>query len=185
MTKLRIDLQTGVLEVEGEESFVRQVYDDYKSKLNSIQKSQDIKQDERQIPSEKESVSTQANGKKKTKSRSARESLTIVKDLDLSAKGGKQSLRDFYGTKSPEMGMEKNAVFVYYLEKIASLNKISVNHVYSCYKDVGTRVPNALKQSLLDTSHHKGWIDTTSLEDIKTSTPGENFVEHDLPKKHE
>ena len=34
MTKLKIDLRSGVLEVEGEESFVREVYQDYKDKVS-------------------------------------------------------------------------------------------------------------------------------------------------------
>jgi hypothetical protein len=184
MTKLKIDFQLGILEVEGEETFVKMVYQDYKDKLNT-----DIllkaSQEERKIQTKEKDAEEMSHKpeKRKSKSRSVREALSIVKDLDLSSKSNKQSLRDFYKEKQPQVGMENNAVFVYYMQKIAAINGITVNHVYSCYKDVGARVPTALRQSLIDTSHNKGWIDTASLEDIKVATPGENFVEHDLPKQ--
>ena len=38
MTKLRIDLLNGVLEVEGEESFVSKVYEDYKLRFEEANK---------------------------------------------------------------------------------------------------------------------------------------------------
>lgn len=184
MTKLKIDFQTEILEVDGEESFVKMVYQDYKDKLSSKTQSDTSREEKSdQFVQEKTRKVPHKAEKRKSKGRSTRESLAIVKDLDLSSNGGKQSLRDFYEEKLPGVGMENNVVFVYYMQKIANVSGITVNHVYSCYKDVGARVPTALRQSLIDTSHNKGWIDTSSLEDIKVPTTGENFVEHDLPKK--
>jgi hypothetical protein len=46
-------------------------------------------------------------------------------------------------------------------------------------------VPGALRQSLLDTSFKKGWIDTKSMENITITTHGENLVEHELQGKKE
>jgi hypothetical protein len=184
MTKLRIDFQSGILEVEGEESFVKTVYQDYKDKFSLEPVKHKVTPQELPLKSvEVDSENTQKKAsQKKIRGRAARESFLIVKDLDLSSNGGKKSLRDFYKEKAPSVAMENNAVFVYYLQKIAGVRNITSSHVYSCYKNVEARVPTALRQSLLDTSHRKGWIDTASMEDIKIATPGENYVEQDLPK---
>jgi hypothetical protein len=79
--------------------------------------------------------------------------------------------------------MESNAVFVYYLQKTAKVSGIDFNHVYTCYKDVAARIPSALKQSLIDTASSKGWLNTSSLNNLQLTTGGENFVELDLPRK--
>lgn len=103
----------------------------------------------------------------------------------MSVKGNKQDLKSFYTEKSPGPALEKNLVFVYYLQKIAKVQAIGVDHVYSCYKDVKAKVPENLKQSLLNTAFSKGWIDTKSMDNMTVTVPGENFVEHDLPKVKE
>ena len=187
MTKLLINFQTGTLEVEGEESFVKLIYQDYKDGLKFISNPQPKPQSPEtfgtdQSTKDNKRVPVKKSNKQKIKSK---ESYSIVKDLDLSPNGGKQSLRDFYKEKLPNSGaaMESNAVFVYYLQKIAGVSNITLSHVYSCYKDTGTRVPAALRQSLLDTSHRKGWVDTSSFDNLVVATPGENYVEQDLPKK--
>jgi len=186
MTKLKIDLRSGILEVEGEEAFVREVYQDYKDKV-----SQDnftpINEPDRE---ETEPTTTRTkphkvkNNNAKTGSK-RKESYQIVKDLELSVKGGKEALKSFYAKKVPTSAMQRNAVFVYYLEKVAKVNGVGVNHIYTCYKDVNEKVPGALRQSLLDTSFKKGWIDTKSMEGITITTHGENLVEHELPSKKE
>ena len=110
---------------------------------------------------------------------------TIVKDLNLKKDGKTPSLRDFHSQKQPKEFAEHNALFVYYLSKVKELTGITPNHIYTCYKEVNQRVPGAFYQSLLDTTRRKGWLDTSNTEDIKVTTVGENFVEHDLPKKAE
>lgn len=187
MTKLRIDFQAGILEVEGEEEFVKLVYQDYKDKVNAhliapIKASPVAQHKKNQSNKDTNRDTDRKPTKLKNKSK---ESYSIVKDLDLSSKGGKQSLREFYKEKLPEgatSAMECNSVFVYFLQKIATITNITLSHVYSCYKDVGARVPTALRQSLLDTSHRKGWVDTSSFENLAITTAGENYVEQDLPK---
>lgn len=180
MTKLKIDLRSGILEVEGEESFVREIYQDYKEKVaqGNFEPADEPEPTHEVAPTPSKPRRTK-NGVAKT-SNKRKESYQIVKDLVLSAKGEKQSLRDFYSGKSPSTAMERSAVFVYYLQKVAGAKNIGVNHIYTCYKDVNEKVPGALRQSLLDTSSRKGWIDTKSMENITITTHGENLVEHEL-----
>jgi hypothetical protein len=126
---------------------------------------------------------TQKAQPKKARVPRTKESFSIVKDLDLSEKSNSQSLRSFYADKAPGSEMEHVAVFVYFLERIAKIDAVTLNHIYSCYRDIGRKVPISLKQIAWNTASNNGWIDTQSMESIKVATPGENFVEYDLPKK--
>ena len=107
---------------------------------------------------------------------------SIVQDLNLRPKNGK-SLRDFMAEKAPKKQPEQLAVMVYYLKKRAKVDKVTVDHVYTCFKEVNVRVPGRIEQSLRNTSHRKGWISTEDLGDVTLTVTGENFVEHDLPHK--
>ncbi len=119
----------------------------------------------------------------KARARKARVAPTIVKDLNLKKEGKAPSLREFYAEKKPKEFAEQNAAFVYYLSKLKEIGSITPNHIYTCYKEVNTRIPGAFYQSLTDTARRQGWIDMSNSEDIRITTVGENFVEHDLPKK--
>ena len=119
-----------------------------------------------------------------TKSKSSgksKESYSILKDLDLRGNGG-QSFKDFFEEKKPKTATEFNSVSVYYLADTLKIAGITPNHVYTCYKEVKQRTPEAFVQSLRDTASKYGYIDTADINNIKIPLRGKNFVEHDLPK---
>jgi hypothetical protein len=93
------------------------------------------------------------------------------------------TLKQFYVEKNPNSALERNAVFVYFLQQISKIPKIATGHIYTCYKDLGIKPPVRLRQSLADTASKKGWLDTGSMNDIKVTLKGEGFVEHELPKE--
>lgn len=106
----------------------------------------------------------------------------LIKDLDLSGGDDKPSLREFYGRYSPKIYQEKNLIFCYYLQNVINHTPITVNHVFTCYRNIGIKTSKALHQSLLDTSHHKGWLDTSSMDNITVPVAGLNYMEHDMAK---
>lgn len=69
------------------------------------------------------------------------------------------------------------------MQKILNIESISIDDVYSCYKDIGRKVPNALKQSLTDTCSSKYGYIAVNNNSYSISVKGENFVELDLPKE--
>ena len=162
MARVKIDVVKRLIEIEGEENFIREIYS--KSRdffvLPSIDK-----------PSGK------IIARRQHKNGTLKESYAIIKDLDLSQP---EPLKDFYSKKNTQSALEKNTVFIYYLSKIADTKNINLNHIYSCYKEVGEKMPVALKQSLADTSSKKGWVDTKSMNDIKITLKGEGLVEREL-----
>jgi hypothetical protein len=169
MTKLKIDLRAGLVEVEGEESFVLSIYNDFKEKLPPGRKGiQAGAQTDRPKPV--------VGSRRKVGSR-LKESHSVVGDLDLVGPAKVGPLKDFLVSHPCKHAQEYNTVFVYYLAK-AEIPGVSVDHVYTCYKHCGTRMPVALKQSLYDTANRTGNIDTARLDNITITTAGENFVEH-------
>ncbi len=130
------------------------------------------------------SASTKKKPKKKGKKGAKGAKIPkFSKDLDLS--GGKkgQSLRDFFSQFVTSSNFERNLVFVYYLKQVAGIEPITIDHIFTCYRNIkGLKLPGNLEQSLLDTRLHKGWFDTSSLDDIKLTVPGINYLEHDMKK---
>lgn len=120
--------------------------------------------------------------KKVRKKNSSKEIYQINKDLNLSPKD-KTSLKQFVESKKPQSNIEFNAVVIYYMQKILNIESISIDDVYSCYKDIGRKVPNALKQSLTDTCSSKYGYIAVNNNSYSIPVKGENFVELDLPKE--
>jgi hypothetical protein len=105
---------------------------------------------------------------------------SAVRDLDLAPKGEK-SLKDFVAEKQPKTNHDKNAVSVYYLAQVLRLEGVTLDHVFTCYKDMRWREPGNLANSLALTANRKRFLDTASLDGIKLTPAGRNHVEHDLP----
>ncbi|HEX9722210.1 MAG TPA: hypothetical protein VGA53_03005 [Candidatus Paceibacterota bacterium] len=167
--KLTINVRDGTLAIEGEESLVREVYQDFRDFLQAGS-----------LP-RGSGKAEGAYGGSKAAGR-VQETYTSVPSLELSSKGGKQDLQDFFAQKQPVTAFEHNVVFVYYLQKIQNMSAITLDHIYTCYKYAGAKLPSAFRQSVVDTSHKKHFLDTRSLKDIRVATKGENYVDYQLPK---
>ena len=183
--KVRIDLRAGTLEAEGSEDFVRDLYEDFRDRVVEFAPSPEPSRGRAEAPpplaakktgTERRSGATKSTGVKA-------QAPVFLKELDLVTKGSRVGLKDFIKRYRKLKGaQEHNGVFVYYLAKIADVKPITVDHVYTCYKDVGAKPPTAFVQSLWDTARKKATIDTSSVQDIKLTMRGENWVEHELPK---
>ena len=107
---------------------------------------------------------------------------TVRKDLDLRP-NGKTPLLEFAESKEPKNNYDRNVVSVYYLRRIADTEIVSIDHVFTCYREMGWREPADLANSLALTASKKGFLDTSTSKDIKLTPTGRNHVEHDLPRK--
>lgn len=183
MPKIKIDISSGIFEVEGDETFVKEIYQQYKDKLDQKWKIHSFRPTvpEEQMGNEGTKKTTPQKPTVKPKFRGSK-SPKLVNNLNLST-GNQMSLKDFFKEKNPESALEKNAVFVYYIEKKLNITGITTDHVFTCYKELNEKYPEALRQSLVDTYHRKGWISTSSMTDVKMTTRGDLFVEHELPRQ--
>jgi hypothetical protein len=138
----------------------------------------------------KPSTDTKGSTSKKTKRKSAerksksKTTLSIVKDLNLKP-SGKKSLAEFADVKKPSSNLERLIVSAYYLQHELKHAPIDANDVFTCFKHMNWRKPADIAGKLRWIASQKGWLDTSNTNDIKTTPHGENFVEHDLPKKAE
>jgi len=121
------------------------------------------------------------SAKPKTSSARKKDSFTLLKDLDLSGKPLKtESFSDFVKHKKSTSHVQFITISVYYLAKIMNLENITIDHVYTCYKNIGKRPPNNLAQSFKDASGKRyGYIDFSDRENIKIPHIGETLVEND------
>jgi hypothetical protein len=103
-----------------------------------------------------------------------------VADLNLKPEKG-QSLRDFFNEKRPESQQEQFVVILFYLTKILNLSGVGQNHIYTAFNDIGERVPN-IRSTANNIARRRGWINASDINDLQMTTPGENFVKHDLPR---
>ena len=104
----------------------------------------------------------------------------LLKDLDVH-RGATPSLSEFVAEKAPQNQIERAAVFVYWLVHIGKVGTVTVNHVYTCYRNLNIQVPSDLVNTLQKAGSN-GWLDTGNREDIRIVVGGDNFVEHQLPR---
>lgn len=187
MAKLIINIKEGILEVETEDNaFIEKVYTDFKTTVaEQITKKINAETD---TPDNNPRVTTlpdikikDNSPKKVSKVSKTNETYQQNADLVLWKTDDKPDLKQFYAKKNPTSGYECNAVFVYYLQKIVKVEKITPQDIYTCYKYVGKRYASALRQNLIDTKRDKGWIDTSNIQAIALTPKGENYVEYELP----
>ncbi len=124
----------------------------------------------------------QTTKKKGSKSKTKTERPSIVKELNLHPKN-KQPFKEFFEEKKPNVGAQTYAVCVYYLDKELGINNIDVNHVYTCLKAIGRKLPKDIGHAMALVASRKGFIDTSDSSNIRITIAGENLIEHDLPKK--
>ena len=164
--KLRIDQGQGILEVEGNEEFVREILQKYA--INTVQK-------------EIKGKSARGNTSKKNetkpklrKKRTTKKSYKPISNLEIA------DLKTFCNEKKPSNNFEHNLAFIYFLEKKKNVKNISEDHIFTCYRLMNKPVPGNLYQSLIDTRRRKMWIETDDTNDLNVTTIGENYVLHEM-----
>lgn len=118
-----------------------------------------------------------------TKRKSGRKQNTnpsLSKNLNLRP-SGKPSFKEFAEDKQPATHLTRCVVSVYYLKNVLEHEPVTVDDVYTCFKDRAWRVPADLRNTLQSAASHKGWLDTSDVENIYLVPAGENLVEYDLP----
>ena len=117
----------------------------------------------------------------KKRANTSKDSYKIVKTLNLKGDSNTLSLAKFCEDKITTTSIKFNVIASYYLKNVLNIEKVTPDHIYSCYKEMNIKVPTRLTQSLRDTASSKyGYLDTSDTNDIKVPITGENYVEHEL-----
>jgi hypothetical protein len=176
VTKAKIDLKLGTIELEGSEAFVTKYIDAFKQEMKGFK----ISEEELDLKKDKEKIE-----REKIKRRTGKTPQTVAPiPLDLKARDDNPSLRDFFEKKNPKSHEENLTVFAYYLKKYLNINEMLMGHVVSCCNEVKRKTPTNIPNMFYNIKHRKGWVDVgTKGESIIITTQGENFVEYDLLRK--
>jgi len=176
--KLHINLHQGLIEAEGEEAFV----------LKHAPPPPPANPGEK--PPNAEDKPGRAAPKRRTRRNGGREATgdteapgvskyTPNRDpsLDLS------KLKDFIAPYKPKNNAEKIVIYAHFLRDVLKKDPCSVDQVYSCFRHMKDKVPEAFGQAFINTRGDTyGYITFTSVNDIKLTIAGENHFERDIPK---
>ena len=174
VTKAKLNLKDGTIELEGSEAFVTKYLEIFRKEM-------------KQFGFAEGEIKTQAPAPKKRRRRTGKTPrLVAAISIDLKEKGEKPSLRNFYKEKSPKSDMERVTVFSYYLKTYLGINKAEAGHVVSCCKEVHCRIPADISQTFYNAQQHHAWLKVEKNGKFASITiQGENLVEKDLPRgKH-
>lgn len=184
MARIKFETAGLTFEVEGSEDFVRDAYKRFKDDISALPHSeiQSVHPTVSRTTSASKSKKTSKgqkikNIKPKEKKLQSRTTFTFINDKAF------LKLSDFYSKKEVSSSLKRNAVFVYFLQKVSKINGITINHVYTCYKTLKLKPPTNLYQSLIDTKNKHNFIDTKDMENITLTHHGENFVDHEITTK--
>jgi hypothetical protein len=184
MNKIRISLGGNEIELEGTDEFIDKHLKGFYDRIGGVSAPRAIVETketpESLTPTKKHKKKRPKIAKKSTKRRLSH---SIVKDLNLVPKG-KKSFSDFAKEKAPSSNAEKCLICVYYLQHELNV-QASADGVHTCFKTMKWILPSNLDNALQWAARQKGWLDTSNMKDIKIATPGENYVEHSLPKRKE
>jgi hypothetical protein len=73
-------------------------------------------------------------------------------------------------------------VLVYYMQHVMELPKIGPAHVMTAFKEAGKRIPADVAQTIRNAKNSRIWLNFSDIEEVRTTTQGDNFVEHQMGK---
>lgn len=179
VTKAKINLKEGTIELEGSETFVNKQLEEF------MKETKDMKFPTLTQPSvQARPIPSPESGEKQPKKKAGK-TIQTVQPLPLDLKGnGFPSLRRLYEEKRPKTAMERITLFAYYLDKFLNIKEMQLGHVVTCCQEVKCKIPANIKQQFYNIQQHHAWVDVGKLGETATiTTNGINLVEHDLPRQ--
>lgn len=140
------------------------------------------KKKDRGVASRPQSVSTKSQKKPTTNKKAKSKSYELIDDIDLKGKGNTPAFDKFYSDKKPKNAIQFNTLAVYYLSHYLKVSKISIDHIYTCYRKV-KRPYGSLKDSIWNaTRTNTSYLKASDMSDIKITSIGRDLIENELPK---
>lgn len=192
VAKLRIDLTQGILEVEGDEAFIREVHAEFKSYAVAPRqaKSPGSPPPPDQSPRAAEAEQSESGGAPAAKrpaprrrrptaegapSRDEPYAPRVIRDFD------PVGLREFFSQFAPENHGDRILIFAKFLQERGQ-ETCRADEIYTCYFILKERLPKRFWQSFIDARGKRSFIDYSSPEDIRITPLGENHFNHDLKR---
>jgi hypothetical protein len=193
ITKAKINLKDGLIELEGSEDFVLRILDRYEKRL--LNEPITITQPNKKIrPKEPANITRTAvmkkpnnlNSPSKIPSKNIAIKPTEIPSIPINLKGDKNmpSLVDLYREKLPQTHQELITLFVYYISRYLDIPNVKLGHIVSCYNEIGAKKPKRIEQIFEEIRLFSGWLESgEGATTTKITIDGVNLVEHFLPYK--
>lgn len=200
MAKIHVNLHQGIIDIEGDEDFVRATFKEIQGVISAFDVGQQTKSvgvgvatDSASAPhappgasSASGSPKPKAATKPKAKAASAKSGTsgvdkyfkgTFDPTLDMS------DLKAYYAQYNPASALTRNLVFAAFLRDKLGRSPCSANDIFSCYYAMKSeiKIPVAFGKSLSD-SRNEGYITFTSADDVDIPIFGENYLGELLKK---
>lgn len=186
MTKLHINISAGIVEVEGEPDFVREIYDDFKKEITkrAVIVDAPAQSETKALPSLAANADEKVKPPKKS-STGKKASYSHLKNLATGLPDQDSSLGSYIKKYMPKTNIQRNVVIVHYLTDQHSSEKITLDHIFTCYANANLDLPKALYESVADTSSAVkgyGYLDASDVGEIKIVHKGHVLLQ-ELEKK--
>lgn len=155
MYRIKINLQSGEIEVEGDKEFVKT---ETKELLDRLQK-----------------LSIRRPPVKET---------TEIEEVEQGkAEEAKPYIKEFIEEKKPKGALQTAVVLAYYLTKYEGKETFTREDMKKMWTVSGQKPPKNIWQAMIDGKNRYGWYEEVSKGEYKISLHGIYFVEHELPKE--
>lgn len=167
VTKVKINLEEGLIELEGSEEFVQKNLDEFKVLEEARTK---ISQ---QLPIMKQKIKPKRKQKK-------RKDFPKTISFDVGEKDGNPDIKKFLEKKGdPVVHFDLISCIAYYIDKyVPELTEFEEGHALYAYKHLRKNLPLNFHQAFLDTKNQRMWIENGSSDKKwKISYDGKLHVE--------
>jgi len=181
-TKLIINLKEGIVEVEGTEDFVRDVYNDFKERVSRpvpLPPAPPARLEQFKATGEAEgtlaarrTTTTSRRGVAAKTGETANYKPKFNNDLNLNG------LAEFYDLYAPKTHAEKILIFAAFLRDKIGISPCAADDIFTCYFTIKnkTKTPEAFVQAFRDCQSRTHYIKFISLTAIEITIPGDNFL---------
>jgi hypothetical protein len=171
--KAKINMNEGIIEVEGSEDFIIKLIDKYgKTFVNESVTTKSLKKNH------------QLKDSKNIRHATIIKKPIVQAPIPINLEGNENipSLSDLYAEKSPQTHQEAVTFFTHYVTKYLGIQNVHAGHIVSCYNEVNAKKPLQIERLFQEIKIFTGWLDSGSLpQTAKITISGETFVENDLP----
>lgn len=193
-SKLHINVAQGVIDVEGDEELIREIYSDFREQLlaNFGDGSAQANAGEQDAKDAGSGGETSGGGKstptRRQRTRKRKDTgdgrpvasdylPTRLKDLDVSG------LKEFFEKYEPRNQPERILIFAKFLQDKGH-DPCNADQIFTCFMTLKERLPKVPLQALRDAhGRNYGFIDYQSPAHVKVTLTGENHFNHDLKMK--
>jgi hypothetical protein len=182
-TKLKIQSGGLLIEAEGQQDFVKEIYEYAKTILE--QQTKPPKKSNAAIGDRNKKHSPE-NKPKASSSNKTKHELKTLDNLDLYGKKGNESILDFTAKYFPKNHKQWFIILLYYFQEVRKLDKIGLNHIYTAYKAINKKhsslkkPPKSMRDNLYNCNRNSTLIEITSVDDFRLNEHGINFAENDI-----